>query len=412
MRYLRCYACVSLVSMLAMPLGASAQSNYEGYYRFLNDVPGNVSPFWANDAQGLAHDDGHWFITNNAGTIWKIPASSNLCCTSPWDPDVLVIDIDDIPELDEYEECKDPVCHEFQGRWYLFVPVVDMEAESGATVAVFDASTLAYLDHAALAPDPEGGAVLNSWCAIDGAGELCMPYIYYDPSVHSGVARYSIAWETLADPMAPALSAPFHETISLLGGNGQWLHLEHPQGGEFSPSGDLLYVVSGYLDDTEEEQISEGIHVFETTTWTRVQHSTNGHGMFNYAYNPDGPINEEPQGVTIWDLDFTSAANGWGQLHVLLLDNDCGCLCPVPDCDDVYIKHYTHRIWVNQAAPPPPLSGFGTLPFPFLTVAEAASMAWSDSEIAIWSGDYPENLTIAARTRLTAVNGVVRIGSP
>jgi hypothetical protein len=65
--------------------------------------------------------------------------------------------------------------------------------------------------------------------------------------------------------------------------------------------------------------------------------SSNGHGPFNYEYSPTNPIvgglNEEPEGLTLWDLDDGRAPNIHGQLHVLLLDND-------DSADEVYIKHY------------------------------------------------------------------------
>ena len=42
---------------------------------------------------------------------------------------------------------------------------------------------------------------------------------------------------------------------------------------------------------------------------------------------------EEPEGITLWNLDGRGAPGVSGQLHVLMLDNDS-------NGDDIYVKHY------------------------------------------------------------------------
>ena len=61
--------------------------------------------------------------------------------------------------------------------------------------------------------------------------------------------------------------------------------------------------------------------------------STNGSGSFNYEFHPGGSTDEEPEGLTYWDLDGRNAPGIQGQLHAILLDNDA-------NGDDVYFKHY------------------------------------------------------------------------
>ena len=46
------------------------------------------------------------------------------------------------------------------------------------------------------------------------------------------------------------------------------------------------------------------------------------------------PTDEEPEGLTYWDLDGRKVPGIEGQLHAILLDNDTW------SDDDVYLKHY------------------------------------------------------------------------
>jgi hypothetical protein len=46
-----------------------------------------------------------------------------------------------------------------------------------------------------------------------------------------------------------------------------------------------------------------------------------------------GDYDEEPEGLTWWDLDRSDAPGIEGQLHAIVLDND-------DNGDDIYFKHY------------------------------------------------------------------------
>lgn len=127
---------------------------------------------------------------------------------------------------------------------------------------------------------------------------------------------------------------------------------------------------------------------------------------FNYNYDDSFLTKEEPEGITIWDLDADRRAPGIsGQLHVLLLDND------EPDDDDVYLKHYTGTICVDRT-----YTGVekGTPSEPFTTVGEANSYAWDGAQIKILikpqTGSYPETLTFSKRIRVLAEGGTATIG--
>src|SRR3989304_9187672 len=40
---------------------AAAQDAYEAYYLYLGEYPRDANPGWHEEAQGVAHDDDHWF---------------------------------------------------------------------------------------------------------------------------------------------------------------------------------------------------------------------------------------------------------------------------------------------------------------------------------------------------------------
>jgi hypothetical protein len=134
---------------------------------------------------------------------------------------------------------------------------------------------------------------------------------------------------------------------------------------------------------------------------SRVQRSTNGSGYFNYEYHTNFPVKQEPEGLTIWDLDNDRAPGIKGQLHVLLLNNDW------PDDDNVYMKHYTGTIYVDRA-----YTGEekGIPSKPFRTVGQANDLAWDGAQIKIKTGTYPEALTFSKRIRVLVENGPVIIG--
>ena len=101
------------------------------------------------------------------------------------------------------------------------------------------------------------------------------------------------------------------------------------QGGTFADDRHL-YISCGYYEDPHP---SWGLHLFDMRTHRRIVRSTNGSGSFNYEFHPGGSTDEEPEGLTYWDLDGRNVPGIRGQLHAILLDNDA-------NGDDVYFKHY------------------------------------------------------------------------
>jgi hypothetical protein len=107
-----------------------------------------------------------------------------------------------------------------------------------------------------------------------------------------------------------------------------------------------------------------------------------------------GTLDDEPEGLTIWDLDGKDAPGTGmsGQLHVGMVDNDA-------DTDQVYIKHYTMRRYLRP--------GDG--------IQAEYDAVFDHAELNLAPGTYPEAITLGAdgkRVRLVAPEGPVIIGGP
>jgi len=392
---------VGALLLILAPSMTTSQEFYEACYHFLGDYPDQVGAPWTRECQGLAHDTGHWFITlNNAAgagvdpdpQIWKVPVTQDLETLDDDSPGILITFIMDWAPVSSYNHVGDVDYYEYEGTGYLVMPLTLEEHPN--ILAIFRASDLAYVAHAQLAGDSGGG-----WCAADPDGYLYFPN--YFPGDVVGVAKYYVDWNAVHTSGQCVLPDP--ERIHCYFENGTYFNRTHAQGGEFTPSGELFYMVTG-INDTDYNPDYDGIHVFETQTWYRVQHSVRGYWCFNYDYDPSTLESEEPEGITIWDLDGAGAPGISGQVHVILLDNDAY------DWDDVYIKHYAgfRDIYVFTGHP---LPGCGRPEHPFLTVGEANYFAWNGAILHIFAGYYPEAVTFQKRMEVTAWVAPVIIGT-
>ena len=396
---------LTLLAIAAEPRASLAQ-HYEGYYLFFGAHPDNEEPFYSVDAQGLTHDESNWFITQ-LQDLWKIPVEYDLgeqgVATS--DPGVLHVHISDAPlgQLG-YKHFGDPDHH----KGYVLVPV-GFQDEQPNGILLFKGADLSYVGRALLPTGVEDGG----WVAVDTAG-----YIYTSPDNLTSIQRYSLDWDSVkSEPQGFTLSLTLESDIEVVDENGAPLNLGLMAGGVFSPSGDLAYIVTGgmCLDcphgvDIDVDWMKEhaGIHVFDTRSqpWRRIQKSTNGSGYFNYKFEP-GLLGgcDEPEGITMWDLDEVPNANasmrGRGQLHVFMLDNDGA------EDDDVSLYHYLNTIYVNPSYAD---EETGEPHKPFRTVDGAYSMAWNGSRIKIESGSYQEAFTFAKQIQLLAKDGTVLLG--
>jgi hypothetical protein len=368
---------------------------YEMAIRYVGEYPANAEPNFSTNVQGVAQDGNHWYITQTTD-LWKFPIAM------PWG------DVDGNPptahtQLSDYvngppyvhsdfNHMGDLTYHNFCGIGVLIVPLHG-ENRHNSGLLVIDASDLSGIGYREFDPNTHG---LAGWCAIDEQG-----IIYTTGDGHSKIKGYGLDCGELA---AGRVVFTFAAERNLLDEDGVPLERHHKQGGVFSPSGELFVLSTGYGTENS-DPVLDGIHVFDAsgdgTSWRRIAHSTNGYGLFNFQWDPEWPKLEEPEGMTWLDLDDLSVPGMAGQLHILMLDNDTP-----GDPDDIYFKHYTHRIHVDAASS----GGNGTIGDPYPTVGEADALTWDGAEFRIQAGVYDEALTIGRRVRLTSQGGVAHIG--
>ncbi len=394
-RALRTFIAASLPILIVATLASAQPDTFQMYVGGYPQQETN----WSNDVQGIAHDDNNWFITQTT-VIWKIPVGLNLRTVTASSPGVIRHTLSFYPMLAGFEHTGDPVVYAPVpgGPNYLMVPLEGPGRT--AAIAMFNCATLAYETIFSL-PNQAGDA---GWCAIDAEG-----VIYSSLQHASSLTSYVVDWPHFINGGA-ILLAP-RATQTMFNESGQILDLVTMQGGEFAPGG-LLYLASGFYTDSNALADREGLHIMQkqtspqgTVSWRRIAHSTRGiNGHFDYYYNPGTFTGaEEPEGLTIWDLDDGRAPGIRGQLHATVLSNEI-------DAGDIDFKHYSHIIRVNPLAGCTPGLPRGGPSCPFTTVTAAAAIAWDGSELRIQSAAYNGPLTISRRVRLTAENGVVRIG--
>jgi hypothetical protein len=361
---------------ILLAIASPTNGRYEAYYLYLGNYPSNASPGWHESAQGLTHDRDNWFITQQ-NYLWRIPVTHDLSSVSPSAPGVRRIDRRDIPQLKDFNHFGDPDYYEFEGQGFVIVPLEHLDDHKPCSAfGVFRADSLDYVAFECLPEQAEG-----PWVAVDPQGNM-----YSSNSKTAKVNKYSVDWLMLRNEQRLILKS--EPPLDLLDEQGNSVTLNSFAGGVISPSGQLLYIVA------------DGIHVFDLSTGRRVQRSTNDSGYFSFEFDDSFFVREEPEGITIWDLDDGRAPGITGQLHALLLDNDIGD-------DNVYLKHYTGTIYVDHNH-----NGAeqGTPSNPFKTVAKAYNLAWDGAQIKIRGGSYPETLTFSKRIKVLGERGPAIIG--
>ena len=345
----------------ALALVATGDAHLCTEHTYLGNNPDEGNPGWHEEAQGLAHDADYWYITQNPGFVrltpggpllggpqlWRVPVTTNLADgVDCGHGSVSCSALRDTPLLGHgYNHYGDPDFYEFAGRPYVLVPIEN--GDEGPGVAVFRGdSTLTFL---AFAPFP--GQTHAGWVAVDPDGLL----LSSEAESVTQFNRFYVNWALFQASGEHDLTLEPQSPILLQDEAGAPLELKGAQGGEYSDDGQLLYFSNGYGDLA---QATWGVHVFETSTHSgaecgaagspclvarRLERSHNGPGGFACEFNTSNL--EEPEGLTVWDLDADGRAPGLrGQLHVILLDND------ILTADDVYVKHY--RLSLADSLPP------------------------------------------------------------
>lgn len=295
---------------------------------YITNYPSEGSTSWSEALQGIAHDDGHWFISQQQH-LWKIPVELDINGDiAAGNNGVLKVSLDDSRLPDEFDHFGD--ADQYGG--YLYI-AVESSSTHRTIIAAFSASDLSLVSFVDVFQDGHAG-----WVAV-GPGAVAGDVALYSSGVNpTDFVRYPFnAAEFAADPaqdlgawVGPAEEFPLFE---IDGTTPITRPFDVAQGGVFTPHGDLYFI-----NGTESESPADargGIHLFNPSGVLLGESSNeSGTGGFEYAYDTSWSVAEEPEGIDYWDRDFPASTGIVGDLHAILLDNDW------PDEDDVYLKHY------------------------------------------------------------------------
>ena len=392
-----CVLVTTLAVLLALP--ATAQEGpppFESYLLYLSEYPDHEENGWSENVQGISHDDNYWYITQT-WELWKIPVGTNLASVDDPGGGVTYINLGRVSQLAAYNHAGDLSYYEYGGTGYLLIP---LEGSPGPGLGIFRADNLQHVSHASFP-----GVNSAAWAAVDAQGRVYTS----DDNYVNRVMCYEIDWQQLHMSETLSIQRAANHDLYLRNPQGQSMNVRIIQGGDFSDGGRLLYLSCGFYG--EHVAATDGVHVFDVATGKQVAHSANGADPFNFEYDPICEFGhyscDEPEGLTVWDMDDGRAPNVWGQLHVLVLDNDRSDWTPW-DPDDVSLKHYSHTIYVDGAYDDEEKGRYWD---PFNTVGEAHNYAWGGARIGIKAGVYPESLTLWKHVALFPFGGSVTIGN-
>jgi hypothetical protein len=338
---------------------------YEAYYHKISSYPEDATNDWnppGTEIQGVTHDNENWYFTNTDydggnARLWKIPVYYALDQNTKGLQGVKEISMVNTPELNKrkYNHWGDPDHYKYNETDYILIPMTSGDNLPPA-IGVFRGSDLYFITFSTF---PAGGNLPDiGWCAISKEGDL-----FTSPDNAQGLLQYSIDWQNI-ESNPPVLSMTYKSYHQLFISNGialsNWNLLHNMQGGEFTPSGQLLYISCGSgecMGFGHGIYNSDGIHVFETSSWKEIKRSINSQkgqsGLFDFSFDNSCACltgSQTPEGLTIWDLDDGRAPYSTGQLHVLK-----NFYNRYAACDDALSIQHFRRIWMDT-------SGYGQEP--------------------------------------------------
>jgi hypothetical protein len=395
-------------------------THFEGYHLA---QPGPY-PFGANsldwfpddyEVQGVTNDGQNWFFTltdqdETTGVLWKIPKEVPLDGDVASYPGVMHIELDSLSLTELYNlgawHWGDLDFVEYLGVGYLVVPIYQR-------IAVFRADDLSYVNWSNF-PNNGGGG----WCAVGNDLNL-----YGSTNDPNAITRFFVDWDGLLfeyehDALYETQEYPMTESDGVTP-----LQLTDMQGGEFSPTGEMLYLVSGRgrcLFWGEGETPQDGIHAIRTDTWTRMRKSVRTSNVlvpFRYNYDPTcimcdilgvptGAGSETPEGLTIWALQDGSAPYIEGTLHVLVDRYTFAANCN----DELFLHHYSPIIHIDTEGA---VLAYGTSGSQFDGLTSAQNFypdLWNGATLSFDAGVYGDTGFINQRVRLISRNGTALIG--
>lgn len=414
----------AMAIVIAKPCETHAQANYEMACRYVNDYPSYGTPSWGDNdnlTNGVAHDDANWYFSaidadwatgsgDGHWTLWRIPVDEPLDQDLGSNRRVLVRHRSEVVVIHQlgYNHIGDIDCYRFGNTDYLVAPLT---GGGSPIIAFFRADDLQFLTYMAIPGQPDVG-----WCAIHPqSGDLVT-----SADDATTFRRFRVDWEHICQGCAP-------ESLELVGSqpfvgitNAPYT-LHDMQGGEFSPSGELLFVVCGVFAS---QNSTDGVHIFSTSAspWKLVQRSFNSgtyysisppHFIYQFDNSWDG--GEEPEGLTYWDLGGGEAPLVQGELHVILYDHN------YLGTNETSLKHYSRRVYVDYAAPAPdpngqifpypPLPGDESEPFDTLENAVGwYNPMWDGGEVTLKAGSYDEQIVLDKKLRISSRGGAATVG--
>ncbi|MBK6930616.1 MAG: hypothetical protein IPH12_06970 [Saprospirales bacterium] len=431
-------------------IGAFGQTAFEDYYLRSTNYP-SFGNLWTlngledGEAQGVTHDDNNWLFTwtfSNTGYMFKVPVDIPINNNVLQNPNVSIVNMSQFSDLTGYWHWGDPDHYKYAGIEYIVVPIT-----GGGTpiIAIFRSSNLGLVAYGELNNQQSTG-----WCAIHpktGILYTSEDFDYAPPvpdcddqSQHFLYARkllrYEIPWQSL--PLSGyigKISLISKDAVEMLSEAGSQIELYNMQGGEFTPSGEILYISSGsgccFGKGHGQQYFIDGLRTFDTQTWKEIKRSKNHNcdscpsnlnEYFDYYYplGCNGAGAWSPEGLTIWDLDNGISPNVRGKLHVLLFK-----FHKTGDNRQVF-EHFSNQIYFNEGSgidQSLPLSDIvvivgddalpGTYSKPFKTFAYGMNYlpVWNGAHLILEKGNYsvPAPYTINRRLLITSQGGAATI---
>ncbi len=383
------------------------------YYLFKNNYPNNKSLFWGdNDAMtnGITHDNNNWYITtlgvchlfdfctpgtpNDNWSIRRIRVEQDLATGAQSEEWVKSQE----PALASYGHAGDLDHFQIGDKGYLAVPVT---GGTHPAIAFFSTNPIRYINYAYLKLRSDYQRDVG-WCAFSPDG-----YLYTSNDNATAIYKYKIDWPKLFAPSLDPTVGNLHNALLLETHYPLEETLHNMQGGEFTPDGKLLYINCGIISclchGTPPHKVyrNDGIHVLETTNWKDIKQSTSNvlvtdencstgitetirtpeSGCFDYTFDNSGCSGEEPEGLTIWDLDDGRAPNIRGQLHVISYNHN-DFFVPGGDNNRVILKHYQRVDEYDECSTAKKLSSCNTI----IATTDCATISKSIPPISGYSG--------------------------